>query len=96
MADIPNSQKPKVAASAVAGAIATMLIWLWNTRFPESAMWHAGDLVVGAFVTIVTWFTGPLIRRYQQWAETPRVDQDVLQAIVEIDKRLKKIEGKEA
>ncbi len=69
MAETLKSEQPKVAESAVAGAIATLAIWIWNTKFPDTSLWHAGDLIVGAWVTLATWFTGPLLRRYQGWAE---------------------------
>jgi len=67
--EIPDSARPKVAETAIAGALATAFVWAWNINFPEMSPWHAGDLIIGAWVTLITWLTGPLIRRYQVWAE---------------------------
>lgn len=57
--------KPRVAATGIAGSIATLLVWYWNTGLhPSPDPLHLGTVEIGAVVTIVAWGIGPVLRMW--------------------------------
>ncbi len=63
-----RSRKPKVMATGIGGAVGTIAAWVWNTGFDETK-WVLEDFQVGIVVTIVAFFAGPVLRKYQEWAD---------------------------
>jgi len=96
-AAIPDSQRPKVKATYVAGAggagVGAVLVSLWNGYVGEFSPLYldaaAAALLAGALTTFVAGVAGPLLRKYQSWAEN---GDTTSRNMIVIAKRLKATE----
>ena len=58
--------KPAVGATFAGGAVATIAIWGWNSwraAAIEPTFVIEGEVLIGAFVTVIGGIAGPLYRR---------------------------------
>ena len=64
---------------------------------PQSCIdYELPDFVVVAVALVITSITGPLLRRYEEWASTPSSQESIIAALEKMNERLKKLEGPNA
>lgn len=103
----PKSQKPKVAATGIAGVIAALAVWAWNNWqagvlakciTPDMGGgpctdWRLEEPIGGVAIALVAWAAGPLIRKYEAWESNGSLSKaETAQAINKILERLDKME----
>ena len=60
------NDKPKVAATGIAGVAGALAIWGFNTAM-EGSKWVLEEPVSLLAVGLVAFIAGPLLRKYQEW-----------------------------
>jgi len=61
------SEKPKVAATGIGGTVGVLAVWGYNTVF-EGSKWILDEPINLAVVAVITFFIGPILRKYEKWA----------------------------
>lgn len=92
---VPESDKPKVKTTYLAGALAALAGMAWNHWMPELNIGEAG---VASLAVVIGGLAGPLYRRFQKWAEQDKMADSQVEGlarkIADIDSRLMRLEGK--
>ena len=78
-----ETQAPKVAATGIAGVVAALAVWAWNIWQGPAGTWELIEPISGMVVALVAWFAGPLLRKYQSWANAGDELADKLAAAAE-------------
>ena len=62
------SNKPKVAATGIAGIMGALAVWAFNSWQGSESVWLLEDPVGGMVVALIAFFAGPVLRKFEKWS----------------------------
>ena len=78
-----TNQTPRVAATGIAGMVAALVVWAWNIWQGPIGPWELVEPINGIVVALVAWAAGPLLRKYERWANNGKASDTDLMALAE-------------